>query len=261
MCGLDLLGTRVRFPPPPPPISKRTISAEERLAGVTWRAVTRFGLWVKNLQRWGTSNLGTSWWGEYVSSGHRTGQIQRILKKAFFENETHIRQARSGWSKSINQHRASIKNNGKGAMECSGGGFLPRKDLVKRRESYAAFLSLYPVTRVARKTRRSIFRGTFFASRDGLWISSPLKTSSGRAPSIVIWGRHSLYHSPNSRHNAVKWSNPRTTGTRFSHSYLTVLMTLSVTAMEPCFPTAPKRGFTSHLSRSSAKALPVKTGA
>ena len=46
-----------------------------------------------------------------------------------------------------------------------------------------------------------------------------------------------------------------------NHSYLRVLMTLSVTEMEPCFPIAPKRGFTFHWPNSSVKTPPVKTWA
>lgn len=47
-------------------------------------------------------------------------------------------------------------------------------------------------------------------------------------------------------------------GTRLSHSYFRLLITLSVTEMDPYFPIAPKRGFTFQLSNSSAGASPVK---
>ncbi len=57
----------------------------------------------------------------------------------------------------------------------------------------------------------------------------------------------------------VRWSNPLMIGTRFSHSYFRVLMTLSVTEIDPCLPTAPRRGFMFQPSSSSAKTSPVKT--
>ena len=48
-------------------------------------------------------------------------------------------------------------------------------------------------------------------------------------------------------------------GTRLSHSYFKVLMTLSVTEIDPCLPIAPRRGFMFLMSSSSAKTSPVKT--
>jgi len=60
-----------------------------------------------------------------------------------------------------------------------------------------------------------------------------------RIPPNVIWGRQLLYQHSNSSHSMVRWSKPLMIGTRLSHSYFRVLMTLSVTEIDPCFPTAP----------------------
>ena len=58
---------------------------------------------------------------------------------------------------------------------------------------------------------------------------------------------------------SVRWLSPLVTGTHRSHSYLSVLMTRSVTAMDPCFPMAPKRGFTFNWLTSAAKTAPTNT--
>lgn len=44
-----------------------------------------------------------------------------------------------------------------------------------------------------------------------------------------------LCQLPNSVHRSVRWSNPLMIGTHRSHSYSRVLMSRSVTAMDPCF--------------------------
>ena len=56
-------------------------------------------------------------------------------------------------------------------------------------------------------------------------------------------GRHALYQSSISLHNLTIWSKSLIIATRLSHSYFKVLFARSVTEIEPCFPMAPRRGF------------------